>query len=138
MALIGAMRCTLLVSMAILGVSGCSGEDGDAVVIKSGESFVLVAPKGSADNVAGVGMGGAVRLVGNCLGIEAATVLWPYGTEVVSEDPLVIDVPKVGEITLGDRVSGGGSQYSSLPKGIDEIPSGCPTDEVYGFYPEEP
>ena len=127
----------LLVGAALLGASGCSGESGDAGVIKSGDSFVLVAPKGYGDNMVAVGLFGVVGPVGNCLGIEGATVFWPHGTKVVSEEPLVIDVPKLGEIQQGDRVSGGGDSYSSLPEFIDEIPSGCSTEKIWVFYPDD-
>lgn len=123
---------------ALVWVTGCSGSEGEAAIIDTGDSYVLVAPMGADDNVAGVGLGGSVTMAGSCLGIEAGTILWPHGTKVVSDDPLTIEVPKLGRITVGDRVSGGGSQYARLPKGIEKIPSGCASEEVYTFFPDEP
>lgn len=128
-------RSPLLVPILALAslVSGC----GDGSVQRSGDFSVLVAEQGQGDNGAGVGMGGEVTLVGNCLGIETTTVIWPYGTEVVSDDPLTIDVPGLGRVTIGDHVEGGADDYvDQLPSGIDALPSGCFDERLAVFYAE--
>jgi hypothetical protein len=64
-------------------------------------------------------------------------VIWPQGTRIASDDPMTIDVPGLGTLTIGDQVAGGGVEYGNrLPEGIDAIPSGCPTDEMVAFYPD--
>ena len=126
--------------MLILGtvwiLAGCGGEQGQ--ILRSGDVSVLVAPK-DGGAVGGAGYpGGTVTLSGRCLGLDGRTVLWPHGTRILSARPLTVDVPGLGTLTVGDRVTGGGeAQWSlkHLPKGIDSIPSGCPED-VIEYYPE--
>ncbi len=90
----------------------------------------------------GVGFGGSVAMVGDCLGVEGdgatATVIWPHGTTVTADEPLTIDVPGVGRVKAGDPIDGGGGDVDidRLPKGIDAIPSGCPTELVVAFLPD--
>jgi hypothetical protein len=127
---------TVVVAASVL--SGCGGNDGggDGRVLHSGSSNVLIGAKGDGDNVAGVGFAGTVSLAGGCLGIGGATIIWPYGTQVSSDDPLTIYVPGLGRLTVGDRVDGGGDEYGDhLPKGIDAVPSDCPTEQVVAFFP---
>lgn len=132
------VRCLSLVGLVsglALVVSACG--EGNGAVIHRGDTVVLVGANGDGDNMAGVGFGGKVAVVGACLGINDATVFWPYGTEVVAENPLTIDVPGLGRVSVGDQVIGGADVYADhLPKGIDAIPSGCPTKDVVAFYPE--
>lgn len=123
------------VIVAVLMASGCGGDEGE--VLRHGDSIVLVGAEGDGDNVAGIGYGGTVAMVGRCLGLNDATVIWPHGTKVVSDDPLTVDVPGLGRLRIGDEVGGGADVYGDhLPEGIDAIPSGCPTEEVVAFYPE--
>ena len=106
-------------------------------VIRSGDTSVLIGAEGDGDNMAGVGYGGTVSMVGECLGLDDATVIWPHGTTVVADDPLTIDVPGLSEVTVGDTLTGGADVYADyLPEGIDAIPEGCPTGRVIAFYPE--
>lgn len=115
-------------------LSGCGGGDGG--VLHSGGSLVLVDEDHSGDATVGVGYGGVVAMAGDCVGIDGATVVWPHGTTIVSGNPLTIKVPGLGRVTLGDQVSGGGGDYGvHVPKGIDAIPTGCPTERVVAFYP---
>ena len=114
--------------------SGCTTDHG---VLRSGDSIVLVGEIGPGDSVAGVGLGGTLAMVGDCVGIDEATVIWPYGTEIASNEPLTIDVPGLGRVALGDQVDGSGDEYvDRLPKGIDSIPAGCPAEQVFAFYPD--
>jgi len=114
--------------------SGCGADDG--TVIHSGDVVVLVGAEGDGNNMAGVGFSGKVSMVGSCLGISDTTVFWPHGTKVVDENPLTIEVPGLGRVTVGNQLTGGADVYvDHLPKGIDAIPSECPTTEVAAFYP---
>jgi hypothetical protein len=76
-------------------------------------------------------------MVGDCLGIGDTTVLWPHGmtTTIFDREPLTIEVPGLGRVRVGSGVDGGAESRGDLPKGIDAIPSGCPTDHVIAFYP---
>ncbi len=66
----------------------------------------------------------------------SATVIWPHGTKITSDDPLTIEVPGLGGLQVDDQVDGGGVEYGDhLPKGIDAVPEGCPTEQVFEFYP---
>jgi hypothetical protein len=70
------------------------------------------------------------------MGIDDATVIWPYGTKIASEHPLTIDVPGLGRLKVGDHADGGADEYAHhLPTGIDAIPSSCPMHRVLAFYP---
>ena len=125
----------LLLASGLALLSGCGEDPGS--VLKGADQMVLVGAEGDGGNLAGVGFGGVVTLVGDCLGIDASTVIWPHGTKVVLESPLTIDVPGVGRVAVGDRIEGGGDPYGShLPDGIDAIPSVCPSDDVIAFYPD--
>ncbi len=124
----------LAVSLAGLVLVACgSHEDGDT--LKSGRSSVLVGPK--FGSYGGTGGGGTVTTAGTCLGFDGATVLWPYGTMIVTDDPLTIEVPGLGRITSGDSVYGGVDTFvpGHLPDGVGAIPDGCaPT--LIAFFPE--
>lgn len=130
------VRAWVALAVVTALMSSC-GEDEGSVLNRS-ETNVLVGAEGDGEEpMAGVGVGGTVTLVGNCLGIGRAIVIWPYGTEIVDEDPFTIDVPDFGEVSVGDSIQGGGDTYVDyLPDGIDEVPSGCPDDEVFAFYPD--
>lgn len=106
-------------------------------MLESGETKILIGAEADAEkDRAGVGMAGTVDVVGDCLGMDGNTVIWPYGTEVVDDSPLTIRVPDLGEITVGDSIEGGADTYAdSLPEGIDELPSGCPEVGLFAFYP---
>lgn len=92
-------------AVAVLLLSGCGGRVHDA-----GGVAVLV----SEYSTSGMDAlsGGALTVIDGCLGVGDAVVLWPFGTSVVSDDPLMIDVPDHGTYTLGDEVAvGGGYVY---------------------------
>lgn len=63
-------------------------------------------------------------------------LVWPHGTEVVDDSPLIVRVPDLGELAVGDPVEGGADSYADfLPEGIGELPSGCPEQGLLAFYP---
>lgn len=85
--------------------------------------------------------GGTLELVGGCLGTSGTVVIWPDGTEVVSEDPLTIDLPGRGAFSLGDDVQVPGGmvlEHSSnpVPPGPLEIagvtvPQDCAEHDIF-------
>jgi hypothetical protein len=126
---------TVIVAGSLL--SGCGGGDGG--VLRTGGSVVLVGAAGDRRNIPEAVLTGPLTMAGDCLGINGATVIWPHGTKIATDDPLTIDVPSLGRLRVGDYVDGmGGDEYVDyLPKGIDAVPSGCPTDQVVAFYPDQ-
>lgn len=119
-----------LAAALLLGPTACAK---DPEVLESGGTYVLVGVY-DGNNMAGVGFGGTVSQVGDCLGIDGVVVVWPPGTTITSNDPLVIDVPGLGATRVGDRVVGGADE-GPLPDGL-VVPDGCPTDEVVSFFPD--
>lgn len=114
---------------ALLAACGGSVTDGPSVGERLivGEVTVLVSEPPSAGMDA-LG-GGTVEVVGDCLGADGTVMIWPHGTEVVQESPLMIEIPEVGTVGLGDVVElGGGMIYepSSDPTGPDPDPPGVP------------
>ncbi len=126
-----------LLPLLVLTSCGGAGDVAPGEVLRGHGGTVLVNAEPDGGAMAGVGYGGRVTLVGECLGIDDATVIWPHGTELVSDEPFVVEVPGMGQVTIGDRVAGGADQYvDHLPDGIDAIPPGCPTVSVFAFYPD--
>jgi|1186.fasta_scaffold800995_2 hypothetical protein len=123
----------LPIVFAASGLSACDG-GGDGSALHSGDSIVLVDADSDGPTV-GVGFAGSVAMVGDCLGIGHATVIWPHGTTITDRDPLTIEVPGLGQVRVGSGVDGGADGVGDLPKGIDTIPSGCPTRQVIAFFP---
>lgn len=77
---------------------------------------------------------------GGCVGGGDATVIWPHGTEVVDEDPLVLRVPGNGLVRLGEKVEvGGGFVFEpssdggprELEVGGVTVPERCTTGGVF-------
>jgi hypothetical protein len=122
-----------IILIASPGLSACGG-GGDGSVLHSGDSIVLVDADSDGPTV-GVGFAGSVAMVGDCLGIGHATVIWPHGTTISDRDPLTIEVPGLGQVRVGSGVDGGADDLGDLPKGIDAIPPGCPTRQVVAFSP---
>jgi hypothetical protein len=125
-------------AVALVSLTACGG-GGNGSVLHSGKSLVLVDAKPKFNEpVVGVAWGGRVTMAGHCLGIDGATVIWPHGTKITLNKPLTIDVPGIGPVKVDDYVSGGASAddpgpLRALPKGIDAVPSGCPTDRAVYF-----
>jgi hypothetical protein len=86
---------------------------------------------------------GRLSVVGGCLGLGDVVVVWPHGTDVVDEDPLVVEVPEVGRVGLGDRVEVGGGfvvehsdrdeapEPGALEVGGVTVPSSCARRDVF-------
>jgi hypothetical protein len=131
-------RTCLTLAVLTLTCASC-GSSGDGDVLRAGSHYVIVGADGDLDNVAGFGLpSGRVELVGDCLGIDGRTVIWPHGTEIVSTDPLEVDVPDFGKLSEGDEFSEAGAEDWSadrLPDGIDALPSGCPGENLIALVP---
>ncbi|MFO6454464.1 MULTISPECIES: hypothetical protein [unclassified Aeromicrobium] len=117
-----------------LALTGCGGKE-----ITAGDATVLVGERSSsgADALGG----GTLELVGGCLGASGVVVIWPVGTDVVDEDPLTIDIPDLGEFSIGDRVEVPGgmvveSSSKTVPPGPLSIagvtvPEACAEHDVF-------
>lgn len=131
---------SVLVSVLLVALSACGGGAKD---LEAGKVHVLVSASSGDEGGADVGIAGTVQLVGDCLGIGDAVAFWPKGTKVVSEDPLTIDVPGEGKVTVGDTVQGaGGSHSTASDSEVDSskpelpIPASCPSTSWVDFRPE--
>lgn len=126
-------RVYVFVGAACMLLCSCGG---DAGALRSGDTYVII---GSDDgtNRAGVGVSGTVAVSGKCLGIDSAVTIWPPETRIVSDEPLVIEVPGLGRIKVGDRIKGGGyaSKPSKPPSGI-QVPSSCQNRSLFSFFPD--
>ena len=134
------MRWSLpVVAVGSLLLSSCSMFDRGSVIEQDG-LVVLVGPK--VLDEAGVGFAGSVEVVNGCVGLrqgdEAWVLIWPKGTELVSSDPVVLDVPNVGTVEEGAQLSGGGAEYDSEhPMSGVDVPSECQDNPVYSFTPAQ-
>jgi hypothetical protein len=119
----------LTASVLVLAACGGGGQR-----VSAGDVTVLVsAPPDAGMDALG---GGTVEVVDGCLGADGAVIIWPYGTEVVSEDPLRIDLPRVGTVGLGDRVElGGGFVFEPEAPGetyeSELVPDACADRPVF-------
>lgn len=96
-------RCGALVLALVCAlVAGC----GSGQVIESNGLTVLVAEP--ADDGADALLSGTLESVGGCLGIAGYAVVWPHGTRVGDETPLVLDVPGYPKAALGEKAAVGG------------------------------
>lgn len=132
---VGMLRAAV-VSAVLLLAAGCGGR-----VLTAGDVTVLVSAR------TGAGMealgAGPLSVVGGCLGLGDYVVVWPPGTEVVDEDPLVVDLPEVGRVGLGDRVEVGGGfvvEHSDRGEARDAgrpeiggvtVPAACARHDVF-------
>lgn len=108
----GAIAVALVV---VFGVRGCSGKVIDADGVK-----VLTAgyQSGGSDALGG----GTLEVVGDCLGAHGDVYVFPQGTEVIDEEPLTIDIPGVGEVSLGEEFDVGGGW--AIEHSSDEVEPG--------------
>ena len=91
----------IVVLVVLFGLRSCSGK-----VIDAGGVKVMVAgyQSGGSDALGG----GTLEVVGDCLGADGDVYVFPQGTKVVDEDPLTVDIPDVGEVSLGEEFDVGG------------------------------
>ena len=66
--------------------------------------------------------GGELQNVGGCLGADGSVIVWPHGTQVLEQDPLLVDIPGYGSFRIGDRVRVGGGYV--LKHSSDEVEPG--------------
>ncbi len=129
------LRARVVAGLLIcLGLAGCAGK-----VIVAGDVSVLVSerPSGGMDAL----MSGRLEVVGGCLGADGSVIVWPYGTTVVDEDPLTIEIPDTGTFTLGDQVQVGGGfvlEHSSGEQSVGSfeaggvtVPPSCAEHDVF-------
>ena len=104
-------------------------------MLDSGGKHVLVAPPANGGEDAAIS--GVVTLIGGCLGIGSSVAIWPHGTTIVSDDPLTIRVPDLGQVKLGDEVDGGGGTHEpgDAPNGVT-IPDTCKSETIVTWRPE--
>ena len=90
--------------------------------------------------------GGTLEVVGDCLGADGDVYVFPQGTKVVDEDPLTVDIPDVGEVSLGEEFDVGGGwevEHSSddvEPGSIDiggvTVPAECAKHDIFLSAPQ--
>lgn len=126
--------CAAAVLLAAL-LTSCAGR-----AIETDEATVLVGERsGGGDDAL---WSGPLEVVGGCLGVRGAVVVFPHGTEVIDEDPLRVDIPGDPEAALGDNVSLGGGfviEHSEgeraasgpIRAGGVEIPAACAAYDVF-------
>ena len=123
---VGLLCCTVL--------TGCSGKAIDA-------HGVTVLVSGRASSGMDAALTANLEVVGSCLGAGGAVVIWPFGTKVVDEDPLTIEIPDNGTFALGQEVDVGGGfvlEHSSAareagPLEVSDVtvPSECADHDVF-------
>lgn len=119
-----------LVGAFLLG--SCGDGDGGQVLESDGR-YVLTASFPTS-NVAGVGGGGRVTMVGSCLGMQGQVIIWPEGTKLVASDPLTIEVPGFGRVAEGDHIEGASTHVS--PPEDPAMPEDCASTSMSTFFAE--
>lgn len=129
----GAVAAGLLGALVL--VAACGGR-----VVTAGEVTLLVSAR------TGAGMdalgSGPLSVVGGCLGLGDFVVVWPSDTDVLDDDPLVVDVPEVGRVGLGDQVEvAGGFVVEHEPGTVRDagpqevggvtVPASCARHDVF-------
>jgi hypothetical protein len=128
-----AVLAVLAAAACVVLLAGC-GTGGEGTRLTAGEVTVLVsAPPDAGMDALG---GGRIEVVDGCLGADGAVIIWPHGTELVSEVPVRIDVPEVGTVGPGDRVElAGGYVFEPETPGetyeSDLVPETCADRPVF-------
>ena len=126
-------RVKVLGPLAVLPLllAGCGS--GPQVLDTDGTGQVLVG--GDTHGGSDVAISGEVEMIGDCLGISGEmgeyVVVWPAGTKLVGSEDLAIEVPGIGRVETGQRVSfSGGIEKPPFQEAIPDVPDGCAQDMV--------
>lgn len=104
----------LLASGAVFASAAACGDGGGRPVSVSGVTVLVSEPAEAGMDALHAGR---LEVIGGCLGAGGAVIVWPHGTEVVQEDPLLIEVPEYGAFAIGDHVEiGGGFVIDQSPE----------------------
>jgi hypothetical protein len=77
---------------------------------------------------------GPLTLLGDCIGIGEAVAIWPRGTTVLNAAPLTLQVPDLGTIQEGDKVTGAGGYFDAVTGNVEvDIPASCGTTQGVTF-----
>lgn len=114
---------------AVLMLAACGGS-GSLDVQVHGEVTALVAT--DSEHVLDAEVRGVIeRGPGGCLGLLAedadavVPLIWPEGSQL-AEDGTRITVPELGEVRVGQNISGGGGQVSSTDGDrYSDVPEDC-------------
>lgn len=115
-------------------LAGCSGQS-----LNTNGVTVLVGERANG-GMAAQG-GGRLEVLDGCLGASGTVIVWPFGTEIVDNDPITIDIPENGTFALGDDVTVSGGyvlEHSSTAResgpfevaGVT-VPRGCAEHDIF-------
>ena len=124
----------LLGLLCFVSLAGCSGK-----VITVDGATVLVSERATSGMDAA--LAAELQIVGGCLGAGGSVVIWPFGTRVIDEDPLTIEIPDNGTFVVGEEVTVGGGfvlEHSSVARdpgplevsGVT-VPTACADHDVF-------
>ena len=124
----------LLGLLCFVSLAGCSGK-----VITVDGATVLVSERATSGMDAA--LAAELQIVSGCLGAGGSVVIWPFGTRVIDEDPLTIEIPDNGTFVLGEEVTVGGGfvlEHSSVARdpgplevsGVT-VPTACADHDVF-------
>lgn len=85
--------------------------------------------------------GGRLEVLDGCLGASGTVIVWPFGTQIVDDDPITIEIPENGTFALGDDVTVGGGyvlEHSSTDReagpfqvaGVT-VPKACADHDIF-------
>jgi len=111
--------------LPLVGCGQAAGPDAsDVTEVSTGNTArtveVLVAAP-AAGGMEALG-GGELQNVGGCLGADGSVIVWPHGTQVLEQDPLLVDIPGYGSFGIGGRVRVGGGYV--LEHSSDDVEPG--------------
>ena len=132
-----ALLVLLLVGF-IAAVTGCGGgaEAGDVLRTENATVLVSRPTESSMDAI----LEGAVSVKDGCLGVGDNVVIWPPGTTLARRDPLVIHVPGLGQLQVGNHARLGGGYIQEMPESpvnLEDshlgltVPSDCAKDSIW-------
>ena len=115
-------------------LAGCSGQS-----LNTNGVTVLVGERANG-GMAAQG-GGRLEVLDGCLGASGDVIVWPFGTEVVDDDPLTIQIPEDGSFAVGDEMTVAGGyvlEHSSTARDAGPfeiagvtIPTACAENDIF-------